>query len=78
LIVHTGVDAETDTDVRISCTEALRNFHTAEVMHALVDELDDQDFGVAWQARQSLELLTGQDFRYDPKAWLIYLAGSGT
>jgi hypothetical protein len=43
-----------------------------------VDVLNDDDFGVSWQARQSLELLTGQDFRYDPKAWLNYLAVAGT
>jgi HEAT repeat protein len=78
LIVHMGADAEPSIDVRIACTEALRNFHTAEVMHALVIVLDDTDFGVAWQARQSLELLTGQDFRYDSRAWLNYLASLRT
>jgi len=78
LIVHMGADAEPSQDVRIACAEALRNFHTAEAMHALVDVLNDDDFGVSWQARQSLELLTGQDFRYDPKAWLNYLAVAGT
>jgi hypothetical protein len=77
LVVHMGADAEPNSDVRIACTEALRNFHTVEVMRDLTDELDDQDFGVAWQARQSLEFLTGQDFRYDAKAWLNFIAGSG-
>jgi hypothetical protein len=77
LVIHMGADAEPSTDVRIACTEALRNFHTVEVMRDLTEELDDQEFGVAWQARQSLELLTGQDFRYDAKAWLNYIAGAG-
>ena len=77
LAIHMG-DAEPDVDVRIACAEALRNYHTTEAMRALVDELDDADFGVAWQARQSLELLTGQDFRYDSKAWLNYLAANTT
>ncbi|MGD0463509.1 MAG: HEAT repeat domain-containing protein [Tepidisphaeraceae bacterium] len=77
LEIHMG-DAEPNEDVRIASAEALRNYHTTEVMHALVGELEDHDFAVAWQARQSLELLTGQDFRYDPKAWLTYLAGHGT
>jgi hypothetical protein len=77
LEIHMG-DAEPDENVRIASTEALRNYHTSEVMHALVGELEDHDFAVAWQARQSLELLTGQDFRYDPKAWLNYLASHGT
>jgi hypothetical protein len=77
LIVHMQMDAEPNIDVRIACAEALRNFHTSEVMHALIDVLDDPVFGVAWQARQSLELLTGQDFRYDAKAWRHYLLTVG-
>jgi hypothetical protein len=71
-------DGATNVDVRISCAEALRNFHTSEAMNALISVLDDQSFGVAWQARQSLELLTGQDFRYDAKSWLNYIAAPGT
>ena len=77
LELHLG-DIEPSLDVRVACAEALRNFHTVEVMRTLVGELEDQNFGVAWQSRQSLELLTGQDFRYDEKAWLNYLAGIGT
>jgi hypothetical protein len=77
LEIHMG-DAEPSEDVRIASVEALRNYPTSEVEHALVGELEDHDFGVAWQARQSLELMTGQDFRYDPKAWLNYLASHGT
>jgi hypothetical protein len=78
LIVHLGSDAEPNADVRIACAAARRNYNTTEAMHALVDVIEDDDFSVAWQARQSLELLTGQDFRYDHKAWLNYLAGTGT
>jgi hypothetical protein len=77
LVIHMGT-AETDTDVRVACADALRNFNTSEAMRALVEQLDGSDFDVAWQARQSLELITGQDFRYDPKAWLDYLAGMRT
>lgn len=77
LELHLG-DIEPSLDVRIACAEALRNYHTAEVMHTLVGELQDENFAIAWQSRQSLELLTGQDFRYDARAWLDYLAGSGT
>lgn len=78
LLIRMGADAEPNTDVRIACADALRNYHTTEVMRALAEVLDDQDFGVAWQARQSLELMTGQDFRYDSKAWLTYIAGAGS
>jgi hypothetical protein len=77
LVVHVGT-AETDSDVRVACADALRCYNTPEVMRALVDQLDGTDFSVAWQARQSLELITGQDFRYEPKAWLNFLASMRT
>jgi len=72
LIDHTQSDVS--SDVRVACAEALRNFHDSDVVLALVDLLDNRDFSIAWQARQSLELLTGVDYRYDPKAWRGYFA----
>jgi hypothetical protein len=78
LMIHMGADAEPSTDVRVACADALRCYHTTEVMRALAEVLNDQDFGVAWQARQSLELMTGQDFRYDTRAWLNYIGNIGT
>ena len=38
----------------------------------LVGVLGDPDFAVAWQARQSLILLTGHDYHYDPGHRLEY------
>jgi HEAT repeat protein len=64
-------------DVRIACTDALRNFPQGEVISALVEMLDDRNFAVAWQARQSLALISGQDYRYDKQAWLDYFARAG-
>jgi hypothetical protein len=69
---HLQVDVS--VDVRISCADALRNYKTIEVAKILVNQLDDKNFGVAWQSRQSLALITGQDFRYDQNAWLTYLS----
>ncbi len=43
LELHMG-DIEPSLDVRIACAEALRNYHTAEVMHTLVGELQDREF----------------------------------
>ena len=77
LVAHLG-NVEPSADVRIACAEALRNYHAHEAMQALIDQLNDPDFAVAWQSRQSLELLTGQDFRYDAKAWESFLVASGT
>lgn len=77
LVARMGT-AEPSVDVRIACADALRCYHTHEAMQALAEELNDQEFGIAWQARQSLELLTGQDFRYDTRAWLAYMTATGS
>lgn len=71
LIDHANSDLS--PDVRIACTEALRNYPRSDVLVALVELLDNRDFSVVWQARQSLELLTGMDCRYDARAWRAYL-----
>lgn len=69
-------DAEETIDVRVAAADALRQHRTSEVAQALVRVLRDRDFGVAWQARYSLRLMTGKDFRFDPAAWLTYLTGT--
>jgi hypothetical protein len=61
-------------DVRIACADALRSFHTKDVAKALVDVLKEKEFDVSWQARQSLILMTGHDFRYDQGSWRDYLS----
>lgn len=63
-------------DVKIAAAEALRHYRSLEVARALVDQLVGHDFGLAWQARQSLRFMTGTDQKYDQSAWLNYLAGS--
>jgi HEAT repeats len=60
-------------DIRIACADALREYRQSDVAQALIRVLADRDFGVAWQSRQSLNLMTGQDFGYDASKWLNYL-----
>ncbi len=60
-------------DVRVACADALRNFKNKDVTKALIDVLDEKDFEVAWQARRSLMLMTGRDFRYDQSKWKDYM-----
>jgi hypothetical protein len=64
-------------DVRIAAADALRQYRTVDVARSLISYLNEQDFGVAWQSRQSLIKLTGQDLHYDEAAWLAYIVGSG-
>jgi hypothetical protein len=62
-------------DVRIAAADALRQYRSLDVARTLVSYLNEPDFGVAWQSRQSLIALTGQDLQYDEAAWLQYLIG---
>jgi len=72
LVQHAKEDK--NIDVRIACVDALRNFKNTEVLRTLVALINDKDFSVVWQSRQSLALITGQDFRYNSRAWLNYVA----
>lgn len=67
---------EEHPDVRIACADALRNHKTLQSAQALVATLRDRSFGISWQARRSLRLMTGKDYRYDTAAWLEYLSGT--
>jgi hypothetical protein len=74
IVQNQRVEREETVDVRIACADALRNFPEPATAQALVRMLRDPSFSVAWQARRSLMLMTGQDHRYDPAAWLGYLS----
>jgi hypothetical protein len=41
----------------------------------LAAALSGRDFGLAWQSRWSLKIITNRDYRYDEHAWLEYFAG---
>jgi len=69
-----GNQAET-RDVRIAAAEALRNYRTLSVARVLAASLSGRDFGLAWQSRWSLKILTGKDLGYDESAWLGYFTG---
>lgn len=69
-------DANEDIDVRIACADALRNFHKKEAALALVAQLKDRNFSIVWQARWTLKLMTGKDFKYSPADWLNYISAS--
>lgn len=68
-------DEQQNRDVRIACADGLREYKTSEVAQSLIRVLNGQDFGVAWQARQSLNLMTGVDYFYSQTAWLGYITG---
>jgi hypothetical protein len=67
---------EEDVDVRVACADALRTYRNLQAGEALVSMLKEREFGVAWQARVSLKLMTGKDYHYDQGAWRDYLTGN--
>ena len=60
-------------DVRIAAADALKHYRNLEVARVLVNQLNERQYGLAWQARHSLKNLTGKDWYYDEAAWLAYL-----
>jgi HEAT repeat protein len=64
-------------DVRIAAADALRHYKELEVEHTLADALGAPEFGIAWQAHQSLVTMTGKDLKYSEGAWLELLTKPG-
>lgn len=62
-----------DRDVRVAAARALVFYRRLDVGRALTSVLQDKDFSVSWQARQTLMYLTGKDYRYSESAWLELL-----
>jgi hypothetical protein len=76
LIAH--MERDDNKDVRIACADALRNYKTPEVARALIGQLPDREFSVAFRARESLILMTGHNFKFEEADWLNYFATAKT
>jgi len=74
-LVRLLTNPEENRDVRIAAADALKHYRTLTVARALVNALGDHEFGVSWQARQSLKYLFSRDLGYSDSAWLQYLSG---
>jgi len=68
--------ATEEKDARIAATIALKKYKNLEVARALANNLDNREFGIAYQARESLINLTGKDFRFNQGQWLDYITRS--
>jgi HEAT repeat protein len=74
-LIKMVTNPEEDRDIRIAAAAALNHYKKIEVARALASRLQERDFSVAWQARESLRKLTKKDFRYNEARWLEYLSG---
>lgn len=66
--------SDEDVDTRIAALDALRHYKSPETQRLLVSQLNSTNFALAWQARRSLYLQTGNDYRYNEPAWLNFLS----
>ncbi|HEY0009702.1 MAG TPA: HEAT repeat domain-containing protein [Tepidisphaeraceae bacterium] len=71
-------NATEEIDVRIAAADALRHYRRESVSKALIGLLAERDFGLAWQARQSLRYMTGDDHRFDSTAWASSVSGQAS
>jgi hypothetical protein len=64
-------------NVRLGAARLLGYCASREALDALVDALEQRDFGVCYEAERALMRLTGHTFNHDPKAWKEFLAQGG-
>jgi len=69
--------ADPDLDVRAAAATALGQYAQPAVFNSLVAGLNDRDFAVAANSRESLRLLTGEDLGDDPAPWLAWSRDKG-
>jgi HEAT repeat protein len=60
-------------DVRIAAAEAVSHYRTIDTARALIRLLEERDFSLVWQARQSLTMMFDKDFGYNESSWLNYI-----
>ena len=60
-------------DVRIAAARLLGRFPDPDALDALIDGLDDGDFGVVYQVEHSLIHLTGVTHNHDAQSWQRWL-----
>jgi hypothetical protein len=63
-------------DVRIAAAAILRHSQSVATLNALIDALDQRDFGVVYESERSLIHLTGQCHNYSAVAWREWLASA--
>ena len=75
LLVNILNNREETREIRIAAADALKHYRTLAAVRALSGDLDDKNFAIGWQARQSLRYLTDRDYGYNGGAWLAYFTG---
>jgi len=61
-------------DVRLAAVRLLGRIRHPESVAALIEALQHRDFGIVYEAEQSLNRLTGRSFNQDVRAWKDWIA----
>ncbi len=69
-LLQTLGDEGEQPDIRVATAVALGQYPQDRVFQGLIGALDAVELSVNLAAQQSLVMLTGEDFRLDPRAWL--------
>lgn len=77
LLEALDAEKEAEDDVRIEAALALGQYADNKVLEQLITSLADPSLAVNRNTLFSLRSLTGQDFGYDQKAWLLWYKGAG-
>lgn len=64
--------SEAEADVRAGAATALGQYAQPRVLDGLIQALDDRELIVNRAALKSLVTLTGQDFGYDVRGWIVW------
>ncbi len=64
---------DSDRNVRVAAARGLAAFRDIDVVRALIDALEDEDFAVCWQCEDSLRRLTGCSNEAEAYAWRAWL-----
>ncbi|MCH9021719.1 MAG: HEAT repeat domain-containing protein [Planctomycetes bacterium] len=61
--------------IKAQVAQLLSGYRQQRVLEGLLEALNDDDFQVSYQARESLKKLTGRDFEYDTFVWKNWIKG---
>jgi len=75
LLTYVDTRNESNWKVRQHAAIALGQYPERRVLDKLIDSLDERELAVNRAARRSLNILTGQDFGFDGRAWLTWSKG---
>lgn len=67
---------EEDADIRSRILVALGQYRSGRVAEAVIPLVSDRSLRVAHAARETLSLMTGQDFGLDRRAWSAWYTGA--